>query len=166
MLNILGGSDPESYLRLADAADSLGAKVHLYGKGKATKGRKMGHLTILGDTMEEAERDVEPLVKISDDIRNGRPISKLSEIRQKIKSENKPLVSITTGSKSDQPKLSDCYSTLRSLGIPFEPRITSVCLPRALPSHLAFVLKLETESHVAQFIHHYPKRGGANSGTR
>lgn len=56
MLNILGGNDPDSYLKLAEAADSIvGARVHLYGKFKATKGRKMGHITVLGDTMAEAE---------------------------------------------------------------------------------------------------------------
>ena len=132
MLNILGGSDPDSYLQLADAADASGAKVHLYGKGKATKGRKMGHLTILGDTIEEAERDVEALVKISDSIRNGKPIPTLSSIEQDIKSKIKPLVSITTGSISDQPKLSDCYSTLESLAIPYENRITSVGLSGAI----------------------------------
>ena len=134
MLNILGGSDPDSYLRLADAADSLGAKVHLYGKGKATKGRKMGHLTILGDTMEEVERDVEPLISIADSIRNGRPISNLSDVKHETRSEAKPLISITTGSISDQPKLSDCYSTLDSLAIPYEKRITSVSLPSTLPT--------------------------------
>ena len=148
MLNILGGSDPDSYLRLADAADSLGAKVHLYGKGKATQGRKMGHLTILGDSIGEVERDVEPLIGVADSIRNGRPISKLSETKQETKSETKPLISITTGSISDQPKLSDCYSTLESLGIPYEKRITSVGLSKPISSVSAPFLKSEVETRL------------------
>ena len=155
MLNILGGSDPDSYLRLADAADSLGAKVHLYGKGKATKGRKMGHLTILGDTMEEVERDVEPLISIADSIRNGRPISNLSDVKQETRSEAKPLVSITTGSISDQPKLSDCYSTLDSLAIPYEKRITSVSLLSTLSTLLALPSSpADPYTHYRRIAHH------------
>ena len=33
-------------------------KLHLYGKESARPGRKMGHLTALADTAEEAERMV------------------------------------------------------------------------------------------------------------
>ena len=29
-----------------------GTHLHLYGKAKASKGRKMGHLTITGDSMD------------------------------------------------------------------------------------------------------------------
>jgi 5-(carboxyamino)imidazole ribonucleotide synthase len=31
-----------------------GASLHLYGKSEARPGRKMGHLTALADTVEEA----------------------------------------------------------------------------------------------------------------
>ena len=30
------------------------AKLHLYGKSEARRGRKMGHVTCLGDTLDEA----------------------------------------------------------------------------------------------------------------
>jgi 5-(carboxyamino)imidazole ribonucleotide synthase len=30
------------------------AKLHLYGKREARPGRKMGHLTVLGDSIEDA----------------------------------------------------------------------------------------------------------------
>lgn len=118
MLNILGGLDPKSYLRLANAADVVGAKVHLYGKGKATKGRKMGHLTVLGDTMEEAEQDIRPLVTIADKIR-AESTSRVSLTIPK------PLVGVVAGSQSDQDVLQACYKILSDFGIPFEKRITS-----------------------------------------
>jgi 5-(carboxyamino)imidazole ribonucleotide synthase len=31
-----------------------GVKLHLYGKTSARPGRKMGHITALGDTVEQA----------------------------------------------------------------------------------------------------------------
>ena len=30
------------------------AKLHLYGKSEARRGRKMGHVTCLGETLEDA----------------------------------------------------------------------------------------------------------------
>lgn len=117
MLNILGGSDPTSYLQLANAADSIGAKVHLYGKGAATPGRKMGHLTLLGDTMSEAEVEIAPLIHLSDTIRKSPAPPQPPK--------PSPLIGITTGSASDQPILEPCYALLRTLNIPFSKNITS-----------------------------------------
>ena len=54
MVNVLGppdGSDPRS--RLRDALAVQGAAVHLYGKEPAP-GRKLGHVTALGASTEEA----------------------------------------------------------------------------------------------------------------
>ena len=119
MLNILGGTDPDSYLNLANMADAAGAKVHLYGKGKATKGRKMGHLTLVGDSMAELEKDMIPLIRGADRLHDELPQeSPLPE-------EPAPVVSITTGSQSDQGILEDCYNLLTDLSIPFEKYITS-----------------------------------------
>lgn len=43
MLNILGGSTADSHLRVVEEADLVpGATVHMYGKGTARRGRKMG----------------------------------------------------------------------------------------------------------------------------
>ncbi|SHK12254.1 5-(carboxyamino)imidazole ribonucleotide synthase [Anaerobranca californiensis DSM 14826] len=51
MINILG-EDLENVLSsIAKLAD---AHLHLYGKEESKKGRKMGHITFLGDTVEEA----------------------------------------------------------------------------------------------------------------
>jgi 5-(carboxyamino)imidazole ribonucleotide synthase len=53
MLNILG----EAWARRPDWHRLLShprAKLHLYGKTEARQGRKMGHVTCLGDTVEQA----------------------------------------------------------------------------------------------------------------
>ncbi len=131
MLNILGGADPYSYLNLANAADAAGAKVHLYGKGNATKGRKMGHLTLVGDNMEELEGEMSQLItianKLHDEMPGEEPLleSAPSATTTASQARSEPLVSITTGSISDQPHLEDCYDILNQLSIPFEKRITS-----------------------------------------
>ncbi|MGH2583958.1 MAG: 5-(carboxyamino)imidazole ribonucleotide synthase, partial [Dehalococcoidia bacterium] len=54
MVNVLGGrngSDPRAYLPAALAVP--GVHVHLYGK-EARPGRKVGHVTALGDDPEDA----------------------------------------------------------------------------------------------------------------
>ena len=57
MANLLGdlwqGGEPDWGAALAHAE----VKLHLYGKTEARKGRKMGHLTALAPTPEEAARD-------------------------------------------------------------------------------------------------------------
>ena len=132
MLNILGGTDPDSYLNLANMADAAGAKVHLYGKGKATKGRKMGHLTLVGDSMTELEKEMTPLIRGADQLHDELP--REQPLHEDLRNSNNtanpriqpnPLVSITMGSISDNKHLADCYQVLTDLSIPFEVRVTS-----------------------------------------
>ena len=59
MLNIMGDIwfDAEGAMREPDWTALLkvaGAKLHLYGKAEARRGRKMGHVNILGTTVQEA----------------------------------------------------------------------------------------------------------------
>ena len=69
MLNILGGSTPDSHLKLAERALSIpNARIHLYSKGAARPGRKMGHITVTAPTMREAETTIQPLIGFMDDI--------------------------------------------------------------------------------------------------
>ena len=62
MVNLLGdvwrdGQEPDWTKVLADPS----AKLHLYDKGKAAPGRKMGHITVTAPTLEEAMRRAEAL---------------------------------------------------------------------------------------------------------
>ena len=72
MLNILGGAEPHTHRSVVLEAMNLGVNVHMYGKGSGRPGRKMGHITVLASTMEEAERQIEPLIKLVDKIRADR----------------------------------------------------------------------------------------------
>jgi 5-(carboxyamino)imidazole ribonucleotide synthase len=53
MANLLGGTDPDVYDKYVHVmALDPGVKVHLYGKA-VRPGRKIGHVTVLGDDPEE-----------------------------------------------------------------------------------------------------------------
>lgn len=55
MVNLLGaGAGPAWPDGYANAAAIPGAHLHLYGKSASAKGRKMGHITALGNSAEEA----------------------------------------------------------------------------------------------------------------
>ena len=54
MVNLLGDLWVERRARLGGALAFPDVKLHLYGKDEARPGRKMGHLTALADTVEEA----------------------------------------------------------------------------------------------------------------
>jgi 5-(carboxyamino)imidazole ribonucleotide synthase len=56
MVNLLGhGKGPGQAVGLERALSVPGAHVHLYGKTLSGPGRKMGHVTALGETLAEAE---------------------------------------------------------------------------------------------------------------
>lgn len=142
MLNILGGPAPDSHLLLAKAALQVpGAKIHLYGKGDGRPGRKMGHITLIASSMEEAEAKMQTLVDWADAIRAHRfdclPLAdsdaaeaiiqtfkKLSASRS-IPAKPKPLVGVTMGSDSDLPILKPGLAILHSFNVPYEVTITS-----------------------------------------
>lgn len=55
MVNILGQEGRKAELLGIDEALSIpGVNLHLYGKAEVRPGRKMGHLTVLADTLDEA----------------------------------------------------------------------------------------------------------------
>jgi 5-(carboxyamino)imidazole ribonucleotide synthase len=56
MINLLGGRDGPSAPQIAPAMAVPGAHVHLYGKSEVRVRRKMGHVTALGGTLEDALR--------------------------------------------------------------------------------------------------------------
>lgn len=70
MLNLLGDLwfDPASAdMREPDWASVLavpGAQLHLYGKSEARRGRKMGHVNVLGATLEQAQERAASVARV------------------------------------------------------------------------------------------------------
>jgi 5-(carboxyamino)imidazole ribonucleotide synthase len=55
MVNVLGHRSGSSSAASLPAALSVdGASVHVYGKHEVRPGRKMGHVTVLADTLDDA----------------------------------------------------------------------------------------------------------------
>jgi 5-(carboxyamino)imidazole ribonucleotide synthase len=54
MANLLGDLWADGEPDWAAACGFPGVKLHLYGKSEARPGRKMGHMTAVADTVEEA----------------------------------------------------------------------------------------------------------------
>jgi 5-(carboxyamino)imidazole ribonucleotide synthase len=60
MVNILGERDGPTEVRGVEEAEAIpGVTVHLYGKSPTKIDRKMGHITSVGDTLEEAKEKAE-----------------------------------------------------------------------------------------------------------
>ncbi len=70
MLNILGDVwfDPVSGVKRepdwARVLEVSGAKLHLYGKAEARRGRKMGHINVLGQTLAQAREGAAQVARI------------------------------------------------------------------------------------------------------
>lgn len=147
MLNLLGGSKPDSHIEVSRLAlTTAGARLHLYGKGDARPGRKMGHVTIISSSMAEAESQMHPLILAVDAVRDGRAAASVrastagttakthqsdtstpsssSESQGPRRSLN-PVVAVTMGSDSDLPVLKPGLALLADLGVPYEVTITS-----------------------------------------
>jgi phosphoribosylaminoimidazole carboxylase len=119
MLNILGGATPDSHVKVANKAlESPNASVHLYGKGDARPGRKMGHITVTAPSLAAAEREMQPLIDFVDD-QKGKPLG------ARTSPKDEPLVAVIMGSDSDLPVLKAGLQLLEKLEIPFTTRITS-----------------------------------------
>jgi phosphoribosylaminoimidazole carboxylase len=122
MLNILGGKTPDSHVRVAKKAlESPNASIHLYGKGDARPGRKMGHITITAPTLAAAEREIQPLIDFVDE-QKGKALGPKVDPSS---AEAEPLVAVIMGSDSDLPVLRAGLEILQKLDIPFTTRITS-----------------------------------------
>lgn len=128
MLNLIGASDNFDDLakvsRLALATE--GANVHLYGKEKCRRGRKMGHITIIGDSDAQVRERLRPLLK-------ALPGAAKEEVDLYAPplpaagghSHSHPLVGIIMGSDSDLPTMLPAAHILDSFKIPYELTIVS-----------------------------------------
>ncbi|KAJ3280593.1 phosphoribosylaminoimidazole carboxylase ade2 [Borealophlyctis nickersoniae] len=123
MVNILGVGDGEQGM-----ADTLkpckvaigvpGATVHMYGKKECRKGRKMGHVTIVGNTMEEVLERVKQILG-AEKKEEGSSSAEPSWTRLA------PQVGIIMGSDSDLPKMSAAAAILEEFGVPYEISVVS-----------------------------------------
>ena len=65
MVNLLGESDGDArLLGLEDAYLDPNVRVHYYGKSRSKKGRKMGHYTVVGKTVDDTLRRARDLKEI------------------------------------------------------------------------------------------------------
>lgn len=123
MLNILGGDTPDSHFRFAqEAIKHRRTKIHMYGKGAARKGRKMGHITVIAPSMSEAERLIQPMIKY--DQSGGAASSDVTTSRGEAQGD-RPIVAVVMGSDSDLPVLQPGLAILEKFEIPYTTRITS-----------------------------------------
>lgn len=127
MLNILGGSTPDSHLDTARCALSIpNASVHLYSKGAAKPGRKMGHITVTAASMQQAENCILPLVRFVDgeDLKTSFRLYERPSLLAT--SSSRPTIGVIMGSDSDLKTLVPGLQLLESyFGIKPEVEITS-----------------------------------------
>ncbi|QSS61282.1 phosphoribosylaminoimidazole carboxylase [Histoplasma capsulatum] len=127
MVNILGGSTPDSHLKVAERALSIpNASIHLYSKGAARPGRKMGHVTITARTMNEAESLVQPLLGPTDAIVATLKSPILFHPPRPTSARRRPTIGVVMGSDSDLKTLIPGLNLLKyTFGIEPEVDITS-----------------------------------------
>jgi phosphoribosylaminoimidazole carboxylase len=132
MVNILGGRSADSHNGIMKEAISMPeAQLHMYGKA-SKPGRKIGHITVVGTTMAEAERHIDRLITMANTMRTERkspsttsatPAS--TSLATPPQEGTQPLVAVTMGSDSDLPILKPGLKILSDLSIPFHVTITS-----------------------------------------
>ncbi|UZJ52602.1 hypothetical protein CBS101457_001922 [Exobasidium rhododendri] len=156
MINILGladlDKDSEAVEKtMAPAVTSLtvpGATVHLYGKQGCRKGRKMGHITIVGkndaqvrqryevilDSLDAATKAAEEQEKLSKSLTMEGVKGAMAAPSSLIASDEHtaadfshpfPLIGIVMGSDSDLPVMLPAAHILKRFRIPFELTIVS-----------------------------------------
>jgi len=132
MLNILGGAKVDSHITVAQGALNVpDASIHLYEKGDARPGRKMGHITVTAPSMGECEQTINPLIELTNQIRAARtdvgpPDAPVGQNSQDSSSTAAPRVGVIMGSDSDLNVLKPGLDLLENtFGIPVDIDITS-----------------------------------------
>lgn len=132
MLNLLGASsDAEADFLQPDGvvakAVEIGAAVHLYGKAGCRKGRKMGHITVLGESDHAVRAQIAQLAALLPGAyaEPDRDADLPETAPSKPFSSRHPLVSIVMGSDSDLPVMKPAAEILTRFGVPFELSIVS-----------------------------------------
>jgi len=124
MLNLIGASNNmQDIARVSHGALSIpGANVHLYGKAECRKGRKMGHVTIVGESDAQVRERLRVLLSY---IPNSSPDIYAPPSPERGHSHTFPLVGIIMGSDSDLPVMLPAAHILDHFTIPYELTIVS-----------------------------------------
>lgn len=129
MLNLLGHSNSiDEVSRVTRVALEVpGASVHLYGKHECRKGRKMGHVTIVGDSDAEVRQRLRPLLQaLPDATPNSVDLfAPLLPEPGSGRSSKNPLVGVIMGSDSDLPVMIAAARILDAFAVPYELTIVS-----------------------------------------
>ncbi|KAF9792435.1 phosphoribosylaminoimidazole carboxylase [Thelephora terrestris] len=130
MLNLIGGSNDMSQLTsfVGYALNVPGAAIHMYGKTECRGGRKMGHITIVGDSDAQVNDRLRPLL-------TQLPIPMSHEEIMKhaphppgsgaLHDHPNPLVGVVMGSDSDLGVMIPAAKILDQFDIPYELTIVS-----------------------------------------
>lgn len=130
MLNIIGASSNMAELTSfsSECIKTDGCGVHLYGKSECRKGRKMGHVTIVGNSDAEVRSRLRPLLKA---LPSGSTEEELALYAPETPipgsgfSHKHPLVGVIMGSDSDLPVMLPAAHILDRFKIPYELTIVS-----------------------------------------
>jgi len=127
MLNLIGSSTSlDPIIKTCRAAlDVPGTSIHLYGKGECRKGRKMGHITIVGDSDAEVRERLRPLLASLPDATPQSEALYSPPPPAKGFPHSFPLVGIIMGSDSDLPTMLPAARILDSFELPYELTIIS-----------------------------------------
>ena len=124
MLNLLGASDSlDEVMKVVRKSFEVdGCTTHLYGKGESRKGRKMGHITIVGDSTAQVRQRLHILQEaLPTSFKETSPPPPLLPFH----SHPFPIVSIIMGSDSDLPTMIVGSRILDQFNIPYELQIVS-----------------------------------------
>jgi phosphoribosylaminoimidazole carboxylase len=115
MVNVIGQETMEATIQSSNEAmgSMPNASVHWYGKKECRKGRKMGHINLVGDMESSLDKNVDVLLKLE---------GLTSDIFSR---KAYPIVGVIMGSHSDLPTMNDAVDMLKKFSIPYEVDIVS-----------------------------------------
>ncbi|GAA95889.1 uncharacterized protein L969DRAFT_18311 [Mixia osmundae IAM 14324] len=127
MLNLLGSSNSmeeiSSVVRASLHVD--GATTHLYGKADCRPGRKMGHITVVGESDAQVQDRLLPLLAALPASYTQSPSTAYPLVIRPGLSHPLPMVGIIMGSDSDLPVMSKAAEILENFKVPFELTVRS-----------------------------------------
>ncbi|KIJ59435.1 hypothetical protein HYDPIDRAFT_162459 [Hydnomerulius pinastri MD-312] len=130
MLNIIGASSSMDSINafVSTALSIPGCSIHLYGKSECRKGRKMGHVTLTGDSDASVRSRLRPLLEA---LPSGTPETELALYAplpappSSGHASPHPLIGIIMGSDSDLPVMLPAARVLDRFELPYELTIVS-----------------------------------------